>query len=52
MWSNNMTKAQFPDPGLIAEILAALERYPFATLAVIVLAALCLGILFVSKQLK
>ena len=47
-----MTKPQLPDPNLVADILAALERYPFATLSVIVLAALCLGIMLVVNRLK
>lgn len=47
-----MTKQQLPDPNVIADILAAMERYPFATLSVIFLAALCLGIVLVAKRLK
>lgn len=51
-WSDILTKPQLPDPNLVADILAALERYPFATLSVIVLAALCLGIMLVVNRLK
>ena len=51
-WSRILIKPQLPDPNFVADILAAMERYPFATLSAVVLAALCLGIVLVVMHLK
>jgi hypothetical protein len=41
---------KLPDPNVVEQLLSAMEKHPFATLALILLATLAFGLLLLLKK--